>query len=102
MSALMVAFVRVHDLDAYNREYLSLAHPLIQKYGGKALVVSEKVNKLQGTLPDGKFVILEFPSLEKAEGYYYSGEHQALLEKGNPYFSSDSIIVEHQMTGDEG
>ncbi|WP_432666756.1 DUF1330 domain-containing protein [Wukongibacter baidiensis] len=97
MSALMVAFVRVHDLEAYNREYLSVAHPLIVKYGGKALAVSQKVKHLQGSLPEGKFVILEFPSIEQAEAYYYSPEHQAVTEKGKKYFSSDSIIVENEL-----
>lgn len=97
MSALMVAFVRVHDLEAYNREYLSSAHPLIAKYGGKALAVSENVKHIQGSLPEGKFVILEFPSMEQAEAYYYSAEHQTLMENGNKYFSSDSIIVENQL-----
>ncbi len=97
MSALMVAFVRVHDLEAYNREYLSIAHPLIGKYGGKALAVSEKVKQIQGTLPEGKFVILEFPTVEQAEAYYYSAEHQTLIENGSKYFSSDSIIVENEL-----
>ena len=100
MSALMVAFVRVHDLEAYNREYLSIAHPLIEKYGGKALAVSEKIKKLQGSLPEGKFVILEFPTIEQAEDYFHSVEHQALMEKGKQYFSSDSIIVENQLHAD--
>ena len=97
MSALMVAFVRVNDLEAYNREYLSKAHPLIMKYGGKALAVSNNIKKLQGELPNGKFVILEFPSIEQAELYYYSAEHQVLIEKGGDYFSSDSIIVENEI-----
>ncbi|MCG7586275.1 DUF1330 domain-containing protein [Photobacterium sp. OFAV2-7] len=100
MSALMVAFVRVHDLEAYNREYLFSAHPLIEKYNGKALAVSEKVKPIQGKLPEGKFVILEFPTTEQAEAYYYSAEHQALLEKGNKYFSSDSIIAENELHRD--
>lgn len=97
MAALMVAFVRVHDLEAYNREYLSSAHPLIQEYGGKAVVVSEKIFHLQGSLPEGKFVILQFPSVEKANSYFYSDEHQKLMENGADYFSSDSIIVENEL-----
>ena len=98
--ALMVAFVRVHNIEAYNREYLSAAHPLIEDYGGRALVVSEKIRKLQGSLPGGKFVILEFPTTKHAESYYYSDEHQALIEKGGDYFSSDSIIVENELNTD--
>lgn len=98
MSALMVAFVRVNNLEAYNREYLSAAHPLIAQYGGKALAVSEKIIKLTGELPEGKFVILEFPTMKQADDYYYSEEHQALLEKGQRYFSTDSIIVENALS----
>ena len=97
MSAFMVAFVRVHDLEAYNREYLSIAHPLIAEYGGKALVVSEKVKQIRGNLPEGKFVILEFPTMEQAEAYYYSDEHQKLIENGEKYFSSDSVLVENEL-----
>ena len=97
MSALMVAFVRVHDLEAYNREYLSAAHPLIAEYGGKALVVSENVKLISGNLPEGKFVILEFPNVDQANAYFYSDEHQELLKNSERYFSSDSVIVDNEL-----
>lgn len=97
MKAYMVAFVRVHELEEYNREYLSAAHPLISNFGGKGVIVSNKITKLSGEFPEGKFVVLEFPSVEKAKAYYNCEEHQILLEKGGQYFSSDSIIVENEM-----
>lgn len=97
MKAYMVAFVRVHELEAYQKNYLSEAHPLIFKFGGKGVMASNSITKLSGTLPEGKFVILEFPSKEKALDYYNSEEHQLLLKKGGQYFSSDSIIVENEM-----
>jgi len=97
MKAYMVAFVRVHDLEAYKKTYLMEAHPLIMEFGGKSVMVSNKLTKLSGDLPSGKFVILEFPDLEKAKAYYYCDAHQQLLKAGQKYFDADSIIVENEL-----
>jgi len=97
MKAYMVAFVRVHELETYQEKYLSKAHPLIFKFGGKGVMASNSIIKLSGSLPDGKFVILEFPSKENALDYYNCEEHQQLLKEGGQFFSSDSIVVENEM-----
>ncbi len=51
MTAYIIAFVRFQDLEAYNREYLAAAHPIVTRHGGTALVVSENIRVLEGTFP---------------------------------------------------
>lgn len=97
MNAYMIAFVRIEDFDSYNHEYLQVAHPIVTKYGGKALVVSDNVKVLEGSIPKGKIVIVEFPSMNQAENFYASPEYQPLIAIRNKYTSSDAAIAENQI-----
>lgn len=94
MSAYIMAFVRIEDLEAYNREYAPYAYPLLTKYGGKPFVVSENVRVVEGALPQGKLVIVEFPSTESAEAFYADPDYQPLIEVRQRLSSSDAAIFD--------
>lgn len=97
MKAYMIAFVRVQDFESYQREYLMKAHPILTKYGGEAIVMSEKVKHIEGTMPEGKVVIVEFPSMQRAEEFYNSAEYKPLIAIRNKYTSSDTVIAENEL-----
>ena len=92
--AYMVAFVRVNDFETYNREYLEKATPLIIKYGGVPIAVSENPITLEGKLPEGKLVIVEFPSMQAAKAFYNDPEYQPLKEARKKVSSSDAVLLE--------
>lgn len=70
MPAYMLAFVRVEDYDTFNREYLEKAVQIVSKHGGVTFAVADNSPVIEGSLPEGRLVILEFPSKEDAEGFY--------------------------------
>ena len=94
MKAYMLAFVRVNDLDTFNREYIEKAVPIVQRHGGVTVAVDEKPSLIEGTLPDGRVVIVEFDSKQDATNFYNDPEYQSIKEWRQQVSESDSIIFE--------
>ena len=92
--AYLMAFVRVQDFDTYNKEYLEKATPIIMRHGGKPIAVSENPTLIEGKLPKGKLVIVEFPSMKAAEGFYNDPEYQPLIKVRNRVSKSDAMLFE--------
>lgn len=89
-----MAFVRVEDYETYEKEYLEKATPIIAQYEGVPLAVSENPLLIEGNLPKGKLVIVEFPSKEAAESFYNDPEYQPLKKVRNTVSTSDAVIFE--------
>ena len=74
MKGYWITLCHVTDSETYG-EYIKLAGPAIQKYGGKFLARGGKQVKYEGSSYD-RTVVIEFPSFEIAKNYYYSKEYQ--------------------------
>lgn len=94
MSAFIMAFVRTHDLEGYNNEYAPAAFPLVMKHGGQPLIMTENVEVIEGSMPEGRLVIVEFPSVENAKAFYADPEYQPLIKIRQKYTDSDSAIFD--------
>lgn len=94
MPAYMMAFVRVEDYETFNREYLEKAVELVSKHGGVTFAVADNPPTIEGTLPEGRLVILEFPSKDDAFGFYNDPEYQPLKKIRKQISQSDSTIFE--------
>jgi len=94
MPAYMVAFVRVEDQEAFNSIYLEKAAKLVERHGGTTIAVADNPPTIEGTLPKGRLVILEFPSMEHAENFYNDPEYQPLKEARMQISQSDSTLFE--------
>lgn len=66
MRAYVVVEVAVKDPETYE-VYKSLAPAAVGQYGGKYLVRGAKCTTLEGDWDPKRFVILEFPSAERAK-----------------------------------
>lgn len=94
MPAYMLAFVRIHDIEAHQQQYMAHAHPILVKHGGKALAVTEEVIALEGRIPQGRTVLVEFPSLQHAQAFYDDPEYQPFKAIRQNFSDSDSIIFD--------
>lgn len=74
MSAYVVGRIHVKDLEQY-KKYTQATPAIIQKYGGKFLVRAGRTVTFEGSA-ESRVVIIEFPSLEKAQQFYHSPEYQ--------------------------
>lgn len=94
MKAYMLAFVRVNDLETFNREYIEKAVPIVQRHGGETVAVDENPIAIEGTVPGGRVVIVEFPTKQDAENFYNDPEYQPIKKWRQQCSESDSVIME--------
>ena len=78
MAAYVVAEIEVTDPATYEG-YRPLAGAAVEKYGGKFLVRGGKTEAVEGGWAPKRFVILEFPSMERVKAFYNSPEYQKAL-----------------------
>lgn len=93
MSAYVIVQIQMHDPAGYE-EYRVAAPPTIEMYGGKYLARGGKVETLEGDWQPQRFVILEFPSFERAQAWHASPEYQAIAPIRYRNATSQMIVVE--------
>jgi uncharacterized protein (DUF1330 family) len=76
MKAYIIVDVSVIDPVLYE-EYKKLTPSSLVPYGGRFLVRGGKTETLEGQWVPSRFVMLEFPSVEKAEAWYSSDQYTA-------------------------
>ena len=94
MKAYMIAFVRINDLETFNRNYMAKAVPIVQRHGGVTIAVDEHPTTIEGNLPEGRVVILEFDSKQAAQNFHNDPEYQPIKAWRQQVSDSDSIIIE--------
>jgi uncharacterized protein (DUF1330 family) len=90
MPAYVVVEVAVHDAQTYER-YKQLAPPSIAAYGGRYLVRGGATETLEGVWNPPRFVILEFPTVERAREWWSSPEYAPA--KALRYASAESRML---------
>jgi uncharacterized protein (DUF1330 family) len=74
MPGYIAVQISINDPKTYER-YKLLAPPSIAKYGGKYLIRGGKPEILEGSWSPARFVVLEFPSVERAKAWWDSPEY---------------------------
>ena len=73
--------VQVSDIsnqDAY-AVYRDLAGKAVAAHGGKFIVRGGKAERIEGEGDPGRVVVIEFPSVDAAKGWYASAQYQDAL-----------------------
>ncbi len=79
MKAYLIAYIDVVDQDSY-AEYTAKAPATIAAFGGQYLVRNGTKYEVEGSTPDKRVVVVEFPSIEKAKAWYASEAYQSLIK----------------------
>jgi uncharacterized protein (DUF1330 family) len=93
MPAYVVVEITVHDPEAYER-YKQLATPSIPAYGGRYLVRGGAVETLEGSWHPPRFVVLEFPSPERARAWWSSPEYAPAKALRQTCAGTEMVLVE--------
>jgi len=93
MSAYVVVQEDIKDEAMFDR-YRKQVMPTIAAHGGKFIVRGGKLTVLEGQWPMPRFVIIEFPSRQAAEGWYRSPEYQKILPLRLKSGTGNLIIVD--------
>jgi uncharacterized protein (DUF1330 family) len=74
MAAYIVVDIDIHDRERYER-YKQMAPPSIAVYGGRYLTRGGETDVLEGDWVPKRFVVLEFPTIERARQWWSSPEY---------------------------
>lgn len=93
MPAYVAVQIDIHDPESYAR-YRELAPPSIIAYGGRYIARGGKVTTLEGDWHPTRFVLLEFPSVERARAWWASPEYAEAKRLRQASASTEMIVVE--------
>ena len=93
MPAYVIARVEVTDMDKY-REYMKATPESIRKHQGKFIARGGEPVILEGEQETRRVVILEFPTKEMAQAWYFSKEYQDAKKIRKDAAHASFIIVD--------
>ncbi|MFL5377932.1 MAG: DUF1330 domain-containing protein [Myxococcales bacterium] len=93
MPAYVVVDIEVTNPTDYAR-YKDLAGAAVEKHGGRYLARGGKTDVLEGSWQPKRFVILEFPSVDKAKAWWASSEYAEAKSIRQKAAKTSLIIVE--------
>jgi uncharacterized protein (DUF1330 family) len=93
MSAYLIANVDVHDPQAYEA-YRSRTGAIVEQHGGRFVVRGGTVHQLEGEPWAHRLVIIQFPDLVAAQGFYDSPEYQQIIPLRTRVSDGALLIVE--------
>ena len=76
--AYLIGEIDVQDPETYSK-YTSKTPEVIMQHGGRFIVRGGTVDPREGDAPLGRVVVIEFPSLDAARGFYESEAYRALI-----------------------
>jgi len=75
-------------------EYKNRVAPIVEKYGGRYIVIGGKMEVVEGNWRPTYPVIIEFPSLEQAYSWYGSDEYRELKALRLSAVRSNAVFIE--------
>jgi len=75
-------------------EYRSRVLPVVERYGGRYIVVGGKMDIVEGNWKPTFPVIIEFPGLEQAYRWYGSDEYRELKALRLSAVRSNAVFIE--------
>jgi uncharacterized protein (DUF1330 family) len=75
-TAYIMVQMKVESLEELNQRYAQFAIPILMKHGGQMIAGTPAPNIKEGDWNGNWAAVLQFPSMEAAEGWYNSEEYQ--------------------------
>lgn len=83
----------VSDADLYV-EYAKQATVIEEQHGGRAIIVGDASEVVDGRWPAQRIVVLEFPSLEHARAWYTDPRYEAITPLRHQSTRSQVLLIE--------
>ena len=93
MPGYLVVNLDVHDPALFDK-YREQVPPIIAAHGGRYIIRGARLDHVEGMLPFKRLVVLEFPSVEAARGFYDSQEYAPVKKLRTDSAKSDIAFVE--------
>ncbi len=92
MSVYIIAQIRIHDRDTYNK-YEAGFDEIFNQYKGFITSVDENPEVLEGEWPCTRTVLLTFRSEEQARAWFNSKEYQQLAEFRRAASTANIVMI---------
>ncbi|HKA89020.1 MAG TPA: DUF1330 domain-containing protein [Haliangiales bacterium] len=93
MSAYGIAHMRQVTVGPHIVEYLRRIDATLRPFGGRFIVHGGRIELLEGSWP-GTAIIIEFPDVAAARGWYRSAAYQEILRLRTENSESDIILID--------
>lgn len=93
MTVYVVARIRIHDRERYDR-YAAAFMPVLIQYGGRLLAADEAPQRLEGGWSGQKLNIIAFPDEAAARRWIDSPEYRAIAEDRLAASEGDVLLVQ--------
>lgn len=93
MPAYIIVDIAIENKENY-ADYTKLTPATLAPYGGKFIVRGGTTETLEGDWQPGRFVVLEFPSVEKAKQWWSSEEYAPAKAIRQANAKTRMIVVE--------
>ena len=93
MAAYVIVQIEVNDPVRYE-DYKKMVPSSIEKFGGRFLVRGGKTHTLEGNWSPQRFVMVEFPDVDRAKAWWASPEYSAAKVLRQATSASMMIVAE--------
>ena len=93
MPAYVIVDIDIFDPDGF-AEYRKSIVSLVQKYGGKYIAVSDRIETMEGDWHPPRIVMIEFESTTHAKGWFDCAEYRPLCQIRKRTAKTKMILVE--------
>jgi uncharacterized protein (DUF1330 family) len=93
MSAYAIAHLRETDPHPEILEYMEKIQATLDPFSGRFIVHGGAIDVREGRWP-GNLVVIEFPSMGAARGWYDSPAYRQILPLRTRHIAGDTILVE--------
>jgi uncharacterized protein (DUF1330 family) len=93
MAAYVIVDLEIVDPAGFDK-YRKRIVPIVENYGGKYIVVSDRVETLEGDWKPERIVVIEFPSMEQAKEWFNCEEYREPSEIRHRTAKTNMILVE--------
>ena len=94
MAAYVIGQIQSISDPATFEEYVSLAVPTLEKYGGKVVLGGDKIEVGDGNWSPIGVIVIEFESMARLKEWYSSPEYKPLISKRTGSTDSGVIFVD--------
>jgi uncharacterized protein (DUF1330 family) len=92
MTYVVVTIKKVLDIEAF-RDYATRVAPIIERYGGKYVAVDKTPDLRAGEWPYVRTVIVAYPNLAAARGWYDSPEYRQIIPIRTRAIDANIVMV---------
>lgn len=93
MSAFVIVDIDIHDPETYE-EYKKAVSPTIAAHGGTYVARGGRTEVLEGDWTPKRLVILEFPTMEAARGWWASDDYAPAKALRHKSARANMVIAE--------